>query len=145
FDTGAPVTLLNNKVAKESGLFPKNFRQPLFAPFGSMGQFTISTLEVGDLKARNVSTIVMDHPTVGAIAKLLGPIEGIVGFSFFPRYKMTIDYQAKQLTFVPVNFKPPDIMQKIALALLTRDKPVKKVLAPGGQWGLRVEKKTDDE
>src|SRR5262245_47470876 len=36
FDTGAPVTLINNKVAKEAGVLPKNFKQPLFAIFGSM-------------------------------------------------------------------------------------------------------------
>src|SRR5262249_30507246 len=78
FDTGAPVTLINNKVAKEAGVLPKDFRQPLFAFFGSMGQFKMRSLEVGDLKLENVKTMVMDHPTVGAISNVLGPIEGIV-------------------------------------------------------------------
>src|SRR6516162_7217531 len=82
FDTGAPVTLLNNKVAKDSGVMTKNFKAPLFAPFGSMGEFKIQELDVGGVKAKNVPTMVMDHPTVTAMANVLGPLEGIVGLSF---------------------------------------------------------------
>src|SRR5213078_1984875 len=96
---------------KAAGVFPKDFKQPLFAFFGSMGQFKIQQLEVGDLKVNNVSTMVMDHPTVVAISNALGPIEGIVGFNFFAKYRMTLDYQAKTMTFVPTTFQPPDMME----------------------------------
>jgi membrane-associated protease RseP (regulator of RpoE activity) len=148
FDTGAPVMLLNTKVARASGVLAKSARPSLFAPFGTMGQMTIKTLEVGDLKAENVAVVVMDHPTVEVISKILGPIEGIVGFPFFARYKMTIDYQAKQLTFVPNGFKPPDVMQGLITSVMAMadDKPVKPtVLAPAGQWGLVVHKDTGDD
>ena len=37
FDTGAPITLVNNKLAREAGLL-KGVPKPLFAPFGSMGE-----------------------------------------------------------------------------------------------------------
>src|SRR5262249_22729454 len=47
FDTGAPVTLINNKVAKEADVFPKDFKKPAFALFGSVGQFKMKTLEIG--------------------------------------------------------------------------------------------------
>ena len=33
FDTGAPVTLLSNKVAKEAGIFPEKFKASPFAFF----------------------------------------------------------------------------------------------------------------
>src|SRR5205807_2597746 len=59
FDTGAPVTLINNKVAKEAGVFLKDFKQPFFALFGSVGQFKMKSLEVGDVKVANISTVVM--------------------------------------------------------------------------------------
>lgn len=146
FDTGAPVMLLNNKVAKESGVL-KGVKPPLFSPFGSMGQVKIGAVELGRLKAENVPAVVMDHPTVELISKYLGPIEGIVGFPFFARYKMTIDYQAKQLTFVANGYEPPDALQSLTAAVmaLTDDKPKTKVLAPAAQWGLIVEKATDDE
>jgi hypothetical protein len=145
FDTGAPVTLLNNKVAKASGVLPPNFRPSPFSLFGSAGQFTIRSLEVGEVKATNVSTIVMDHPTVNLISKVLGPIEGLVGFPFFARYAMTIDYQAKTLTFVPNGYKPADVMKKIQSVLMDRGKPKPKVLAPAAQWGFRVRKAGGDE
>lgn len=148
FDTGAPITLLNNKIARASGVVSKNASMPLFNLWGSMGPATIKTLEVGDLKAKNVAAVVMDHPTVEAISKVLGPIEGIVGFPFFARYKMTLDYQAKELTFVPNGYDPPDAMEALmeTVMALVDDKPAKpKVLAPAGQWGLLLDKEEDDE
>jgi membrane-associated protease RseP (regulator of RpoE activity) len=148
FDTGAPVTVLNNKVARESGLL-KNNRKPLFTLFGSMGQVKIGTLEVGALKASDLDAIVMDHPTVETLAKAFGrPIEGIVGFPFFARYHMTLDYQAKQMTFVPNGFDPPDTLQAMmtTLASLSSDKPPPaKILAPAAQWGLVVSKQPGDD
>jgi hypothetical protein len=143
FDTGAPVTLINNKVAKEAGVFPKDFRPPFFAFFGSMGQFKIKSLGVGDLKLENVDTMVMDHPTVAAISNALGPIEGIVGFNFFAKYSMTLDYQAKTMTFVPSTFQPPDMMENL-MKILMAGNTTRKVLAPAGLLGLKVSKDQGD-
>lgn len=145
FDTGAPITLLSNKVAKESGVLPKDARPPLFAVFGAMGQFPIQTLEVEGLKAEKVNSIVMDHPAVTAMAQALGPIEGIVGFPFFARYTMTIDYQAKELTFVPNGYQPADIIESLTAALMSRQRPAPLILAPAGVWGLAVAKEEKDE
>jgi hypothetical protein len=147
FDTGAPVILLNNKIAKAAGLFGKSAQAPLFTLFGSRGQVRVKELEIGDLKVNNVPAIVMDHPTVEVISKMLRPIEGIVGFPFFARYTMTIDYKAKELTFVPNGFDPPDIMEALtmAIATLAEDNPKPKVLAPAAQWGLRLSKDDDDQ
>jgi membrane-associated protease RseP (regulator of RpoE activity) len=147
FDTGAPITLVNNKIAKEAGLL-KGMQQPLFSFFGNMGEVKIKELQVGGQKANDVATIVMDHPTVEAISQVFGPIDGIVGFPFFARFKMTLDYKAKTLTFVPNGFKPPDVMQAIITALSTgvtgaSDGP--KVLSPAAQWGMLVHKDSDDE
>jgi len=147
FDTGAPVTLISNKVAKEAGVLPEKFKASPFAFFGSQGQFKIKKLEMGDLSVDNVDTMVMDHPTVGIIAKALGPIEGIVGFNVFGKYRSTIDYQAKTMTFVPNNYKPVDMMTRMMTLLLAppAERGKAKVLAPGALLGIRVDKKTDDE
>jgi predicted aspartyl protease len=144
FDTGAPVNLINNKVAKEADVFPKDFKRPPFAFFGSMGQFTIQTLEIGDLKVEKVKTMVMDHPTVTAISNALGPIEGIVGMSFFGRYRMTLDYQARTMTFVPTDFQPQDMMENLMKIVLSGQVKERKVLAPGGLVGIKVAKEKDD-
>jgi hypothetical protein len=145
FDTGAPDSLINNKLAKEADVLPKDFK-PGFAIFGARGQFKIKALEAGDLKAENLSVMVVDHPTVAAISDAVGPIDGIVGFTFFARYTMTIDYQKKVMTFVPNDFKPPDTMQAIMKMMLTskaeRDKP--RVLAPGALFGFQVAKENGD-
>jgi membrane-associated protease RseP (regulator of RpoE activity) len=147
FDTGAPDSLVSNKVAKEAGLFTKDTKRPALALFGSMGQFKMKSLEAGNLKAENLSVMVIDHPTVGALASAVGPIEGIVGFTFFARYRMTIDYEKKEMTFTPVAYDPPDTMQAMMKKLLAprseREKPA--ILAPGGLFGLKVDRAITDE
>src|SRR5438309_122413 len=49
FDTGAPITLVNNKLAKESGLL-KGVAKPPFTLFGSMGEVKIKDMDVGGAK-----------------------------------------------------------------------------------------------
>jgi hypothetical protein len=145
FDTGAPTTLLSNKVAKEAGVFPKNYK-PGFAFFGSAGQFKVKQLEMGDLKIDNVDAMVMDHPTVGALASAVGPIEGIVGFNVFAKFRSTLDYQAKEMTFVPTSFVPANMMEKMMESMLgsKNAKGKAKVLAPGGLLGVRPAKDAAD-
>jgi hypothetical protein len=142
FDTGAPITLVNNKVARAAGLL-KGVPVPAFTLFGSMGEVKIRSLEVGEQKAEDVAAVVMDHPTVEMLASKLGPIYGIVGFPFFARFTVTLDYQAKTMTFVPNGYKPPDVMRGMLAAILATERA--KVLAPAGQWGLVAAKGAGDE
>jgi Aspartyl protease/PDZ domain len=147
FDTGAPVSLINTKTAKESGLLTKKTPRPAFNLFGPIVQTNIQKLEIGDLKSESIPVIVMDHPTVQVISEVLGPVEGIIGFPFFARYKMTLDYQAKELTFVPNGYEPPDALEAMmkSMMALTSDDGKPKVLAPAAQWGIVLDKKEKDE
>lgn len=151
FDTGAPTMLVTNKLAKESGVLDKKSSSGTFSPFGPMAQAKIKVLEIGPLKATDVSAMVMDHPTVKAFSEFFkkeyGEIDGIVGFPFFARYRMTVDYQAKELTFVPNGYQPTDVMQAMMTMLLNPnpDKGKPKVVAAAGQWGIIVEKDLKDE
>lgn len=141
FDTGAPTTLINNKVAKAAGLL-KGKAAPAFTLFGSMGEATIDSLEVGGQKAEKIQAIVMDHPTVEQISRVLNtPIEGIVGFPFFGRFKTTLDYQAKTMTFVPSGYDPPNVMESMMKSLLKGDGPT--ILAPSTTWGFSAVKGED--
>jgi hypothetical protein len=146
FDTGAPDSLVSNKVAKEAGLL-KDAKAPPFALFGSRGQVKIKEIQIGDLKAENVSTMILDHPTVQAISGLVGPIEGIIGFTFYARYNMTIDYEKKLMTFEPNHYKPGDVMEMMMKTMMApksvRETP--RILSPAGLIGIRVEKVKDDE
>jgi hypothetical protein len=145
FDTGAPMILLSNKVAKEANLLGGRR-----SGGGSMlfpGQVVVGKLEVGATAVEDVAAIVMDHPTVKAIADVFGPIDGIVGFPFFARYRTAIDYQAKALTLAPTGYKPADTLQALMTTLMSGSgkKPQPRVLAPAAQWGMRVEKAADDD
>jgi membrane-associated protease RseP (regulator of RpoE activity) len=144
FDTGAPVSLISSKVAKEVGL-AKSAPKPMFSLFGPAVPTKIKTLEIGALRAEAVPVLIMDHPTVQVMGSLFGPIEGILGFPFFARYRMTLDYQVPQLTFVPSGFEPADILETLTAALMAQERPARQVLAPAGLWGLRVDKKADDD
>jgi hypothetical protein len=143
FDTGAPDSLVSNRIARDARLKPaKDFKYPTLPIFGARGQFRIEKLEMGDLKAEDLSTMVLDHPTVTAISGVVGPIEGILGFTFFARYRVTIDYEKKLLTLVPTNYQPADVIGVMMKKLLAppQEKSVAPVLAPGALLGLRVVK-----
>lgn len=147
FDTGAPVHLLNTKLAKEAGLL-KDAPTSSFPFLGTIAEVTIKELQVGDEKVAKQDAIVMDHPLVEMMSKKLGPLYGIVGFPFFARYRMTIDYQTETLTLVPTGFRPPNVMksmQATLLQLMASDPEKVKVLAPAAQWGLVPQKKAGDE
>lgn len=143
FDTGAPVSLIDTRIAKEAGVIGEKVK-PGF--FGMAGEQLVKTLELGGLKAENVRVIVMDHPALTAVSKVLGPVDGIIGFPFFARYRMTLDYRAMQLSFVANGYQPADVMAGMALMLLSSNtKPPKKVLAASGICGLLVHKDAKDE
>jgi PDZ domain/Aspartyl protease len=151
FDTGAPTMLISNRIAKEAGVIDKKGGASLFSPLGGMASLKAKKLEIGPLKAENVSMMVLDHPTVKAFSdyyeKEHGPIEGIVGFPFFARYKMSVDYQAKELTMTPNGYKPGDVMESMMKMLLggAEGKGKPKVAGPAGLWGIEVDKDARDE
>ncbi|MFO0802858.1 MAG: PDZ domain-containing protein [Gemmataceae bacterium] len=147
FDTGAPTNLINNKIAKDSGVLDPKAKKPAFSLFGAMGAQEIKTLEVGDAKIEKIPTMVIDHPTVQAISEALGPIDGIIGFPFFARYKMTVDYQKKELTLVPNGYVPGDYMQDLMNKMMNAPNESKepKVIGASGLWGVELGKEKDDE
>lgn len=137
FDLGAPVTLLSNKVAEAVGAIDK--KAPKSFMMGARGAGKVESMEFGDLKADDVPVIVMDHPAVKALGGLLGkPLEGIIGYTFWARYRMTIDYQAKQMTFTPVDFEVGDLMTDLPNRLAGPKRAKTIMLSPRSLWGLSV-------
>jgi PDZ domain/Aspartyl protease len=145
FDTGAPVTVIGTSAAKESGVLAKDAAQPALGLFGAMSQRPVRVLEVGALKAEKVPAIVLDHPAVAALAKNDGPLDGILGFPFFARYRMTLDYQAKTLTFRPSDYEPEDVLQSLMKTLSSGKKPAPRIVAPAALWGFSAARKADDD
>lgn len=147
FDTGAPTNLINTKLAKEAGVMKKDDKGGGFGLFSMVGGKTIDTLEVGDVKLEKVQVMVMDHPTVAAISKALGPIDGLIGFPFFARFKTTIDYQKKEMTFEPNGYVPGDAMQALMDKMMSaqKGKPEPAIIAPAALWGFGIDKDDTDE
>jgi PDZ domain/Aspartyl protease len=153
FDTGAPSTLITPKVAREAKLIDKAKDRPLIPIFGMEGQVKIKEFQVGDVVADDVSAMILDHPTVKLFSKeyekKYGSIEGIVGFPFFAKYKMTVDYAAKEMTFVPSGYKGgTDVMQDLMQTVMnsmSSSKPQPRIAAPAGLWGLELDKLAADE
>ena len=102
---------------------------------------TAKTIEVGDLKVEDMPVMVMDHPALKAAGRVLGQLDGIVGFPFFSRYKSTFDYEAKQITFEPVEYRGTgmDMMQMVMVMMSDRSgKAPQKVQALTTLWGFQV-------
>jgi membrane-associated protease RseP (regulator of RpoE activity) len=137
FDLGSPVILLGNRAAEASGAIPKD--APKSFLFGVRGEGTIDRLEVGGLEARDLPVVVMDHPTVKALASMLGkPLDGIIGYTFFARYRTTIDYKARELTFTPVDSEVGNLLEDLPARLLGPKVQKSRTVAAAGLWGLTV-------
>jgi hypothetical protein len=145
FDTGAPFNVINNRIAKESGVLDPKKKQGGIPLFGMGGPQVVKEFEAGGAKIEKMPVMVMDHPTVSMISKILGPIDGIVGFPFFARYKTTIDYQRKELMLVPNGYEPADFLEGMMKKMMAGPPKDPAVLAPAGLWGMVVEKASDDE
>ncbi|MBL8822499.1 MAG: aspartyl protease family protein [Planctomycetia bacterium] len=143
FDTGAPISLISNKVAQESGLIKQKAGSKTF--MGMNGMIKIPDLQVGEVKAKDIQVIVMDHPTVNAIGEVVGPVEGIIGYPFFAKFRTTVNYQNKTLTMQPSGFDPGDVMASLMTTMMAGNRERKIPLSPTTIWGLSVGKETSDE
>lgn len=151
-DTGAPLTLINSKTAKASGLTKRAGGGGLFGGLlGGVNQVTVGKMQLGDAVTEKTPAVVMDHPTVAAISDAFiengGPIDGLIGFPFFGQFAMTVDYQKKQIELKPNGYKPGDYMQDMMSALMNADRMNQpRTVAAAGLWGFEVSKeKSDDE
>lgn len=141
FDLGAPITLLSNRASETSGVVkedaPKSFL------FSMRGEAEVEKLQVGDLTATKLPVIVFDHPVIRVLGDVLGkPIDGIIGFTFFARYRTTIDYQISQMIFEPVEFQIRDLLRELPDRLAGPKKARRRVAAPVAFWGLKLGKPT---
>ena len=137
FDLGAPITLLSNRAGEASGVVKK--AAPKSILFSLRGEAVIDRLELGGLTVRKLPAIVLDHPAVRILGEVLGkPLDGIIGFTFFARYRTTIDYQKREMTFEPVDFEVKNLMKDLPERLVGPKVMRTRVLAPGALFGLTV-------
>jgi PDZ domain/Aspartyl protease len=143
FDLGAPVTLLSNRASEASGVIKAS--APRSFLFGMRGEAKVDKLEVGELTAKQLPVIVLDHPILKALEEMTGrPLDGIMGFTFFAQYSTSIDYHAHKMTFAPIDYQVRDLFKELPDRLMGPKVVHHRVLAPLGIWGLRFGKPTGD-
>lgn len=139
FDLGAPVTLISVKSARESQALSRDRKKG----GGAAGvEGLVKEMHFGDSVARDIPVMVFDHPAITAMTKILGKqFDGILGYTFFARYRTTIDYQKKRLWFEPVREKAEDIGGALADSLINpmARGPVKVVVPRATAIGIRVD------
>ena len=146
FDTGAPINLVSSGLAKKAGI-----KSGGFSLFSGPKPVNVKSFTVDNVTAANLPVLVMDHPTVETISEVFedkyGPIDGIIGFPFFARYAMTVDYQRQRLTLIPNGYKPGDYLGDLIgrINQLSEDANRPRVVAPAGLWGVSVSKPDGDE
>ncbi len=136
FDLGAPITLLNNRVSEAAGVVKPS--APRSFLFGMRGEAEVDKLQIGELNATRLPVIVLDHPVLKALEDMTGRrIDGLMGFTFFARYRTTIDYFAHKMTFEPIDYRVRDLMKELPDRLMGPKVARQRVLAPLGIWGWR--------
>ena len=152
FDTGAPLNIVTSRLGKETGISKRGGGGIAALLSGGMNQVEIGTMQLGDVTAKKVAAVVMDHPTVKAISDAFaeehGTIDGIVGFPFFARFATTVDYQKKELLLSPRDYKPGNYIEDLTKSLSAAGENAgqAKVVGPAGLWGFALKKtKADDE
>jgi hypothetical protein len=139
FDLGAPITLLSNRGSESSGVVKPD--APRSFLFGLRGEAEVNKLQVGELTATKVPVIVLDHPVLKVLEDATGRrIDGLIGFTFFARYKTTIDYHAHLMIFEPIDYEMRDLLKELPSRLMGPKVAHHRVLSPSGIWGLQLGK-----
>ncbi|KPK73489.1 hypothetical protein AMJ87_01510 [candidate division WOR_3 bacterium SM23_60] len=98
-DTGASHTVISNKLAQELGLEEVEKSRAR----GAGGEIDVTIVRVdsfaiGELVVRDLSCTVVDREEMSS---LLGEdISGVLGYNVLSEFMITIDYEARRLTFV---------------------------------------------
>jgi membrane-associated protease RseP (regulator of RpoE activity) len=143
FDVGSPVTLIGNNAAKKAKIVDGD--APFAFLFAARGEAEVDAMQVGDLSTEDVPVIVMDHPVVSALGRMLNkPIDGLVGHSFFARYKTTIDYQAKVMSFEPVDHEIRDFISGLPDRMMGPKVARRIILEPAALFGMALENAADE-
>lgn len=142
-DTGAPVTFISGRAAQQLKLISKAQSQRRVF-MGMRGQTVLKTVAIGQARIPNLNAMILDHPIIGLLSQIDGPIDGIIGFSFFARFRTVIDYQAERVSFTPIAYQPQDVTASLFERMMGGEMAA-PAIAPPGLWGMTVREPTAAE
>ena len=138
FDLGAPVTLAEQP--GERGRGRGQARRAAIVPVRDAGR---GRGRAGSRSASSRPTSCRSSSSTTPCSRPWrtspgGQIDGIMGFTFFARFKTTIDYHAREMTFEPIDYEVRDLLKELPDRLMGPKVAQRRVLAPSGLWGLRL-------
>jgi hypothetical protein len=101
-DTGAPAVFIPKKVAKEVGIKPDGQGWGNFDKFEIEGGLTVD-------KARTRVEDLFQLEGMNGMGLAGVELHGVIGYNVLAKYRITYDFTADKLTFVPLAFDPPAI------------------------------------
>ena len=134
FDTGSPITFVRAGAAQKIGLITKKQAEG-FSLGGLRTMVQAKSVAVESAEVKDLNVVILDHPTIGVIGQFTGGLDGILGFSFFSRFKTVIDYVAGTISFTPNGYVPEEVFGSVMRRVLLGSSD-QKVLAPAAIWGL---------
>lgn len=144
FDTGAPSVMFSGNAGKACGVLKADAKSFML---GRYAESKIDSVQCGDFVLHAVHAEIQDHPTVMQLGEKLGGLEGLVGFPLLNPARLTIDYQAGTITFVPRmdGRKERDSERKKAMAeAIGKGDRNGITLSPDSQFGLVIKKEGDE-
>jgi len=103
-DTGATITVLSPELARQLGLHSAE-EERRDKGVGAGGEFKVSlialeSLSIGTVELKNISAAIMD---LGAIKQAIEKLDGVIGYNFLSKFRVTIDYQEQTIRFDPYS------------------------------------------
>lgn len=93
FDSGATETIVTPELAAELDLKGEKIQSGL----GPTEKVKLDSLKAGDAEVKGLNVFVLDPPQAQPLKMLGGHYHGILGAPFLRRFKITLDYKAKQI------------------------------------------------
>ncbi len=124
-DTGASVTVLRPETAKRIGVkvepLPGDGLAPQGGLLGALGKLlpkggtgVVPSIGLGKAVVRDLPVLVMAVPQAEIPLKLQGiPYDGILGYNYLSRFRVTIDYAQKTIRLEPNGYVPEDPLAEL--------------------------------
>ncbi len=138
-DTGSPITLLGILPAVQFGILGSQYKSQentdSLVPLGMNSSSTVCAYNT-NASVSSMRVLYLNHPIVRLLSKVEGPIDGLLGLSYWGNFRTTLDYADATVTFKPIKYSPPDVLMSVMKSFY--DPAPSMPVRPRAQWGMKV-------